>query len=98
MWWGGRVERLQARLTATELAVDGLKTKLKTIRMEWEDALDRMNRIMGRLNARIRRSEAQEPAPESEGELPAVPQVGLQRTGTHGVLAEMRAKRGVLPR
>lgn len=41
---------VQGRLEALERAV-------KSVRLEWEDTLDRLTRIMGRLNARAARSQ-----------------------------------------
>jgi hypothetical protein len=40
-----------------------VESDLKRIRVEWEDTLDRFERIMGRLNKRAQRETAQEEAP-----------------------------------
>lgn len=96
--WGGGRKKEKERITALEQALEALKTGNKLIRTEWEDTLDRMNRIMGRLNARIRRSESKEEAPESDAGLSAELEGGLHKTGTHAVLAEMRSRSGILRR
>ncbi len=97
MWNRGGRKQLLERLDALEKAVEGHRSGLKAIRLEWEDVYDRVNRTMGRLNARIRKSEAVS-SPESNAEettQPVAPPPG--RIGTHAVLREMRAKHGLLP-
>jgi len=90
-WWADRGGRKQAlgRIAALEEAHEGLKREYRVIRLEWEDVYDRLTRTMGRLNARIRKNEAQEPTegprPEPEGE--------VKPSGTHGLLKAARARR-----
>ena len=86
--------RLLERVEALEKADEGHDSRLRLIKTEWEDVLDRVNRVMGRLNARIRKSEA---ANEPESDTPTGPQ-GLPSPGSHTVLKAMRGRHGVLPR
>jgi len=83
---------LLERVEATEKAGERLESTIKLLRNEWEDVLDRTNRVMGRLNARIRKSEAQT---EPESDVQEGPK-GVAPTGTHAVLSGMRRSRGVL--
>ena len=85
-------ERL-AQIAALEKAVDALESAMRAIKLEWENVYDKVNRTMGRLNARIRKSEATA-GPENDAEL----QEGARPPGAHAVLTEMRRKRNVLPR
>jgi len=79
--------------------MEGFESRTKLLRMEWEDVFDRMNRVMGRLNARIRKSEGLS-APESDaGETPQPAASPPGVAGTHEALARMRGKFvGLLPR
>ena len=94
MWGGMRwgENKLLARVEASEKAIEGLESRIRLLKNEWQDVLDRANRVMGRLNARIRKSEAQT-EPEDDD------QVGPKPTpapGTHATLSEMRRRRGLL--
>lgn len=90
---GGRKQE-DERFEALEKRLEGLERGAKVIRLEWEDVYDRLTRTMGRLNARIRKSESLE-SPESPEE---VTPKGVDPTGTpvgeHAVLVAMRARRG----
>jgi hypothetical protein len=92
-WHRGGENKHLARIEALEKAIEGHNSALKVIRIEWEDVFDRMNRVMGRLNARIRKSEGLQ-APESDTQ--ASPQAEMpfgQPTGTHAMLDAMRSRR-----
>ena len=93
---GGRNKQQEA-IEALEKAVEALDSRQRLIKVEWESVLDKVNSVMGRLNARIRKSEAAT-APEtgdSEQGQPPAP-VGIH--GSHATLASMRGRRrGVLP-
>jgi len=96
-WTRGGRKQQSEQIEALEKAVEGLESRLKLLRNEWEDVFDRMNRVMGRLNARIRKSEAVA-EPESDTEevrRGIVPSQGP--VGTHAQLMEMRRKHGLLP-
>ena len=96
MWWtrGGRKQLLD-RLQALEEGQETLESRLRLLKNEWEDVLDHTNRVMGRLNARIRKNQAIE-GPEVDSNetqvAPAPPQ------GVHSILQEARARHGLLPR
>jgi len=94
LWIRGGEKRLLARVEALEKAVEGHESTLRLIKIEWESVLHKVNGVMGRLNARIRKNEAQEPSeeqPVAEGPR------GLVH-GSHSLLTSMRGKHGVLPR
>jgi len=87
-----RIRSLESRLEALEQAPKRSKTAIKVLRTEWEDTLDRIQRVLSRLNARHKRAEKVE-AEEPEGEV-ATP----GGVGTHAILeAHRRRKRGLLP-
>lgn len=79
---------VSSKIEALESRLDGLETAPKLLRTEWEDTLDRLNRIMGRLNARLKRAESDEQPPQ--GTTPA-PDPML---GHHGLLERARRRRG----
>jgi len=89
-WTRGGENRHLGRIEALEKAIEGHNSALKVIRIEWEDVFDRMNRVMGRLNARIRKSESTESETETapQAEMPFGPP-----TGTHAMLDAMRSRR-----
>lgn len=92
---GGR-KKENERIDALEKAVDGLESAQRLIKTEWLDVHDRLNRVMGRLTARIRKSEAlTEPEssdqPDPEGVAPPPGPVAV--TGSHALLSAARAKR-----
>jgi hypothetical protein len=95
MWpWnrGGENKHL-GRIEALEKAVEAHNSGVKAIRLEWEDVYDRVNRTMGRLNARIRKSEAVQPG-ETDPEASGQPQMPFGTpTGTHAMLDAMRSRR-----
>lgn len=98
MWIRGGRNKLLERIEALERAVEGQKSAWRLLQLEWEAVFDKLNRTMGRLNARIRKSgSTSEPESPSEdrSDTPAPPPQGV---GTHGTLVEMRRNRGVLPR
>ncbi len=85
--------KLSERIRALETRLDALETHPKVLRNEWEDVLDRMNRVMGRLNARLKRAEKDEP---EDGKAPVSPE---RPVGTHAILEAYRGRRrGLLPR
>jgi len=93
-WTRGGENKHSEAIDALKKAIEGHNSALKVIRLEWEDVFDRLNRIMGRLNARIRKSEGLQ-APESDNE--AMPQPEMPFTppgGTHAMLDAMRRRRG----
>lgn len=64
MWKFRSSERLDKLETAVERltnAQEQLRTLPKKLELEWEDTLDKLGRIMSRLNQRARREEPNEP-------------------------------------
>jgi len=97
-WGRGGENKLAEQITALERAVEGLESRQRIIRVEWESVLDKVNSVMGRLNARIRKFESTT-APESDDqEDPKGAASPIQGTGTHGRLAQMRGRHGLLQR
>jgi len=97
-WWRGGRNKEEGRIQALEKAVEAQDSRIRLLKNEWEDVLDRANRVMGRLNARIRKFNEEKPPEEPAQETAAV---GLGPTavrGSHAVLTEMRRKSGLLPR
>jgi len=93
-WTRGGENKHSEAIDALKKAIEGHNSALKVIRLEWEDVFDRLNRIMGRLNARIRKSEGLQ-APESDTEAaPQAPNPFETPTGTHSMLDAMRRRRG----
>ena len=99
LWGRGGENELTERIIALEKAVEGLQSKIRLLKNEWEDVLDRANRVMGRLNARIRKSEATS-ATESDAEPVPHAAAPTEIVGTHAQLSAMRGRRGrgLLPR
>jgi len=96
-WWGtpGGRKKEKERIDALEKRLERLESGFRTIRMEWEDVYDRLMKVMGRLNARIRKSEGVEAPqgdtqPTSDGLAPP-----FAVTGSHAVLTAARASRKV---
>ena len=88
-----------ARLTSIEGDLDGFRKALETLerqpkllKIEWEDTLDRINRVMGRLNARIKVAATQnEELPAGNSEL--TPPAKATPSGIHARLQVMRARK-----
>lgn len=93
---GGETEH-DRQIAALEKAVEGLESKLRLIKVEWESVLDKVNSVMGRLNARIRKFESTSSPESDDGDdhKGAAPPPVL---GSHSTLTAMRGRRrGVLP-
>ena len=86
----GVLQELLKRVEASEVAIEHQDSTIRLLKNEWGDVLDRANRVMGRLNARIRKFEAQD-SPERDAE----PQegAGAYPGGTHALLSTARARR-----
>lgn len=87
-----RLDKLQADFEAFKIALEALERQPKLLRNEWEDTLDRINRVMGRLNARIKAASAPENEQLPEGDTQSSPPAQRQ-TGTHDRLRAFRARR-----
>jgi len=94
-WGRGGENKRSEKIAALEEAVERLESRQRLIKVEWEAVLDKVNSVMGRLNARIRKSQA-----TSEPESPPDDETGAgvlpPTLGSHATLSEMRRRRGVL--
>ncbi len=88
-----QIAALEKAVEGLNQAVDNLESKSRLIKVEWEAVLDKVNSVMGRLNARIRKHEATS-APENDAETPV--QAPASPLGSHGTLTAMRGRRRVL--
>jgi len=95
MFWSGRGGRKQEneRIHALEERQETLESGLRLLKTEWISTYDKLNSVMGRLNARIRKNKALEEV-EAETEEEMAPAPTVQVSGTHGLLAARRARRG----
>jgi len=96
-WIRGGENKQIEQIAALEKAVEGLESRLRLIKVEWEEVLDKVGKVMGRLNARIRKSEAVNASEsDAEPEREAIPPHNI--SGSHSTLTAMRGRRrGVLP-
>jgi len=96
-WGRGGENKQSERIAALERANESQESQLRLIKVEWESVLDKVNSVMGRLNARIRKFEATSGAESHEEEQPQAP-ASPHAIGSHTTLSAMRGrKRGVLP-
>lgn len=77
---------LEARLDALERKVEGTDRAIKALELEWNSTLDKLNRIIGRLNAR---KKYLEPVVDDQPELPQQPQ-GFNRLEAERELARRK--------
>lgn len=96
-WIRGGESKKSGRIAALERAVESQESQLRLIKVEWESVLDKVNSVMGRLNARIRKFEATT-GPESDEQPTSQGTASLPIQGSHSTLTAMRGRRrGVLP-
>jgi len=91
------LEALGIVVAAQQKSIDDLESAQRLLKLEWTDTLDRLNRMTGRLNARIKKSEVLESPESDEPETRKGVAPVLQPTGTHSLLAQARTRRGLLP-
>jgi len=86
------ITKLGGEIEAIRKAQERLERVPKQLQLEWEDTLDRINRVVGRLNARIRTTQKaeDEETPKEEAQVPS--------RGDHDLLSSFRRKRGILSR
>jgi len=89
---GGETKHLE-RIEALEKRLESLESAARLLKSEWIDTYDRLNRVMGRLNARIRKNKALEGSESDDQETPNTVAPPLSGTGTHDMLAMHRAQR-----
>lgn len=90
------LEALNAVVQDQGKSITTLESNERMLKLEWQDVLDRMNRVMGRLTARIRKTEASESSESDDLEVPKAPAPDTQATGTHSLLQNARSRRGLL--
>ncbi len=90
----GGADVLLERIAALEKAYESQDSRLRLLKVEWESVLDKVNSVMGRLNARIRKFESQDPPEDPKPQ----EESGGYPGGSHALLSTMRGKRGVLSR
>lgn len=97
MWLGSqtraRLEKLEDDFLALRLAHEALERQPKLLRNEWEDTLDRMNRVMGRLTARIKAAATSDPTGDEVPPADGLPPPPPQPTGHHERMQLKRARR-----
>jgi len=95
-WQRGGENKQSEQIAALERRLDTQESQQRLIKVEWESVLDKVNSVMGRLNARIRKFESNATTEDGPGEQPEQP-AGVTPLGTHSTLAQMRGRRrGVL--
>lgn len=65
MWKTPDFSKIEERLKGLENALEAVKRDQKAVALEWENTLDKLTRIMGRLNARAKAAAGLQ---DSEGE------------------------------
>ena len=93
LWMRGGRKKEKDAIEALEKAMQSLESSNRLMKIEWESVLHKMNQVMGRLNARIRKAEAQETPHEAEDREPTPG----PRLGNHATLRQMRGRHGLLP-
>ena len=93
--WGtrGALSKIEARIEVLEKDLKTQERLPKLLKLEWEETLDKMLKVMARLNARIRASEKAEDKLE---ELPAGvdPPEDSIAVGQHARMAKFRTRLG----
>lgn len=89
-WTAGGRKKENERIEALERAQERIESSIRLLKTEWIDTYERMNKVMGRLNARIRKAADEVPAEEH----PAQEPTGPGPVGTHALLTAARARRG----
>lgn len=98
-----RVTRLETKVRALEEEVETLNRSFKSIKLEWEESYDKLHHLMARVTKRAKVSK-QESSPldlEAAGDAETPEGPTPQRRpvlGSHGLLQQMRARHGLLPR
>jgi len=98
-----RLKRLEQELLDLQEWKYSTDRELKSLRLEWEEAYDKLHHLMARVTKRKkaldRENDAEEPlapAGDANDEQLALPPSGF--VGTHGRLLEARRRHGLLPR
>jgi len=89
-WGRGGENRNNERFKALEQAVDALESRSRLMKVEWGSVLDKVNSVMGRLNARIRKTEAVKRPESDDPEAPQEVTTPAAMSGVHARLARHR--------
>jgi hypothetical protein len=91
----GIFRRLQEGRALREVTerLESCERQLKQLRIEWEDAYDRLRHVMGRLNKRAAREAEDGGAPQTNNQ-PADPGLGRPMTAREAALWEIAKRRG----
>lgn len=81
------------RIESLETAVEGLRKLPKELAIQWEDHLDKLGRVMARMNQRARQEALHEP--KNDDPVPDNPEVAepVSRVGEHDLLTQARNRR-----
>lgn len=99
-----RFEQLEAKVRALDDVQDKQARAFKALELEWEQTYDKVAHLMARITKRRaaleREQQAQEQAPEAQGQQNAQAATTNRHPiiGTHDDLQEMRRRNGLLPR
>lgn len=94
----GVLKEQSERIRALEEALEGVRTPMKAMRLEWEDTFNRLEKTMGRLNASARKLKQREATQEAETAEIEGAAPGAPPRGVHATLTDMRRRTHVLPR
>lgn len=83
LWGRKKVQESEDTQRTLERRIDEVESVLRRIKVEWEDVLDRLERMMGRLNKRAQRDATPEPANNTVTPSPSPMDVVLRRRAGH---------------
>lgn len=70
-WWSRKeTPETRDRLGTLSARLDDVESSVRKLRVEWQDVVDRLERIMGRMNKRAARQAQAEAEAEAEVEAP----------------------------
>jgi len=99
-----RLEHLESKCRVLEDQIEKNSRALKGLELEWEQVYDKMMHLMARITKRAKTLDREQNGSQSlqdgVGDVQASSPgaEGLPGLGTHGRLAEMRRRNGLLPR
>lgn len=99
-----RVARLETVVKALEADVERLERAQKNIKLEWEESYDKLHHLMARVTKRAKVTQkesenASDLEAAGDAQIPEGPTPPPRRVlGSHGLLQQMRARHGLLPR
>lgn len=99
MWFRRKPEELDTRdrVRGLEDRLEALERGFKSLRLEWEETYERLYKVMGRLNARLRASKTDEPEGGGHQDTPPLAVPPQLQPGYHERMQAHRRRRAVLP-